>query len=196
MDRRSFLEKCAGGALVALVGCVDGAVPTGRGSVRVLEDDGGMPEGDAGGGSGDPPDGGPTPFDAGSGRSDAGGGPPRDAGPAPTDAGGCTDADHVVMYDVHAQALYFDGSHGPTTGIIRVDWVIEGDAVELEFWHGHGGVSHRFTVSPEHFEALKRGERVTLETTEVDSHSHELFIDPVDPAYRVDGASPVRVPLC
>lgn len=70
-----------------------------------------------------------------------------------------------------------------------------GVAITLEFWHGHGGVQHRFTIAPDQFEALKRGERVTITTTTVDSHEHTLFIDPVDEDYRVPGAPDVDVPL-
>lgn len=77
-----------------------------------------------------------------------------------------------------------------------MEQTLEATAVELEFWHGHGGQSHRFTVLPEHFRALARRERVTLETTVVDSHSHRLFIDPVDERWRVEGAEDVRVPSC
>jgi hypothetical protein len=117
-----------------------------------------------------------------------------DAGvePPPRD-GGC---DVVMMHDTYAQALYYDGTHGPLTGTITVDHVLAGVAVEFEFWHGHGGQNHRFTFLPEHFEALKRGERVMVETTQVDSHAHMLFVDPLDESYRVPGAADVAVPVC
>ena len=121
-----------------------------------------------------------------------------DAGASP-DAGATTpDACQlrvVHMHDTHAQALYLDDSLGPLTGIIRVDAVIAGVALTLDFWHGHGGVRHRFTLEPSHFEALKRGERITVGTTTVDGHAHTLFVDPVDETYRVAGAPDVPVPL-
>lgn len=195
MRRRRFVELCAGGAVAGLVGCIPGdPEETGRGgTVRILGDGGPPdPSGDAGAASdagrrgvdGSAP---PPPRDGGHRRTDA--------GPSPDpDAGSCDE--HVMMHDTHAQALYFDGGHGPHTGIIRVEWIVAGDAVELAFWHGHGGVDHRFTVRPEHFAALTRGERVTLETSEVEGHSHRLFIDPVDERWRVAGAEDVRVPLC
>ena len=40
---------------------------------------------------------------------------------------------------------------------------------------------------------LKKLKRVTVETTDVENHHHSLFIDPVDPTYRVPGAVPVQV---
>lgn len=99
----------------------------------------------------------------------------------------------ITLYDTNAMALYFDGGLGPKTGIIRVSAVVESKAVLFTFWHGHGGRSHLFTVLPEHFAVLKKLKRVTIETTEVDGHTHKLFIDPVEARYRVSGAKPVIV---
>lgn len=114
--------------------------------------------------------------------------------PPVLDAGVCES--FVQLHDTHAQALYFDGTYGPLTGVCTVDYVLANVSVDLEFWHGHNGQQHHFVLLPEHFAALKRGERVTLETTEVDSHQHLLFIDPTDENYRVRGAPDVAVPLC
>lgn len=127
-----------------------------------------------------------TPTDAGTDPRDGGTPPPRDGG----------DCGVVQMHDTYAQALYFDGTHGPLTGVIEVAFVVAGDPVEIEFWHGHGGQNHRYRLGPEEFEALKRGERVTIETTEVDGHSHLLFVDPRDEDYRVPGAPSVDVAVC
>jgi hypothetical protein len=109
-------------------------------------------------------------------------------------ADACTQA-VVRMHDTYAQALYLDNSLGPLTGVVEVDFVLAGASITLEFWHGHGGQQHRFTLEPAHFEALKRGERVTLGTTTVDGHAHTLFVDPRDEDYRVPGAPDVDVPL-
>jgi len=199
MRRRRFLELCAGGAAVGLLGCLpDTTTDTGR-TVRIVEDGGEPPPDPPPGVDGGRGGGAPTDASTAPPRPDGGATAPpdtRDAGPAPEVDAGAPCADYVLMHDTHAQSLYFDGGHGPLTGIIRVEQVVAGDAVELEFWHGHGGENHRFTVGPEHFEALKRGERVMLETTAVDSHTHRLFIDPTDERYRVEGAEDVRVPLC
>ena len=101
----------------------------------------------------------------------------------------------VQMHDTYAQALYLDDSLGPLTGIIEVAYVIAGTTITLDFWHGHGGQQHRFTIEPAHFEQLKAGERVTLGTSTVDNHAHTLFIDPLDETYRVPGAPDVPVSL-
>jgi hypothetical protein len=111
----------------------------------------------------------------------------------PPDAG-CSQ--FVTMHDTHAQALYFDGTYGPLTGVITVDQVLADQELDLEFWHGHNGISHHFLVTRAHFAALKRGERVSIETTEVDSHQHLLFIDPEDESYRASGAPDVQVAIC
>jgi len=101
----------------------------------------------------------------------------------------------VKMHDTYAQALYLDGSTGPLTGIVTVTHMIAGSVVTMDFWHGHGGQLHKFTLEPEHFDALKRGERVTVGTTTVEGHAHTLFVDPREERYRVEGAPDVDVPL-
>jgi len=105
-----------------------------------------------------------------------------------------TEDDVLIMYDTHAMALYMDGSMGPKTGVIKVEQLIAGAPLELRFWHGHGGKTHLFTVTPEHFAALKLQKKVTIETTAVDGHTHKLFIDFSDARWRVPGAQPVPVP--
>src|SRR6185436_5303158 len=101
----------------------------------------------------------------------------------------------VLMHDTNAQALYLDGSNGPLTGVIKVSYVVAGVMLTLDFWHGHNGVQHKFTLEPMHFEMLKKGQKVTLGTTTVDGHAHTLFIDPKDESYRVAGAPDVPVML-
>jgi hypothetical protein len=101
----------------------------------------------------------------------------------------------VKMHDTNAQALYLDGTKGPLTGVITVAHVIASAKITLDFWHGHDGQLHRFTLEPMHFAQLKKGERVTVGTTVVDGHSHTLFVDPKDESYRVAGAPDVDVPL-
>lgn len=130
--------------------------------------------------------------------------PAADAAPSPepdargvdaaTSIDACTQA-IVKMHDTNAQALYLDGTKGPLTGVVTVAQVIAGTTVTLDFWHGHNGVQHKFTLDASHFATLKRGERILLGTTIVDGHSHTLFVDPRDEAYRVLGAPDVDVPL-
>lgn len=122
---------------------------------------------------------------------------PPDAATPPSDgatADACV-ATQVALHDTNAQALYLDGSLGPLTGVIRVADITAGSTLTTDFWHGHGGTQHRFTLTPEIFEQLKRGEKVTVGTTTVDGHSHTLFIDPRDERYRVTGAPDVLVDL-
>jgi hypothetical protein len=122
-----------------------------------------------------------------------------DANPtSPVDANSGVDACAqavVTMHDTYAQALYLDGTHGPLTGVVAVSDLVAGTAITLDFWHGHGGQLHRFTLEPQHFDELKQGHRVTVGTTTVDNHAHTLFIDPLDEEYRVPGAPDVEVSL-
>lgn len=201
MRRRKFLVVCVEGTIIGVVGCVPPSpvrVPAARES---SSEDAEAAAADVG------PDSGPvssTSKDAAahdSGAADSGTSPPPEpdsgmdaSAPDPVDSGVCND--FVMMHDTYAQALYLDGSLGPLTGTIFVSYVIAGLPVELQFWHGHGGVDHMFTLLPQHFEGLKRGERVMIETTEVDSHQHQLFIDPLDLDYQVPGSQPTPVPLC
>jgi len=117
----------------------------------------------------------------------------------PDAAGDGCQQTHVRMHDTYAQAvdlyLGLDGSLGPLTGTIEVAYVLAGTTITLDFWHGHNGVLHRYTLQPADFDALKRGERITLPTTVVEDHSHTLFIDPKDETYRVPGAPDVDVPV-
>ena len=126
----------------------------------------------------------------GGGSDDPGGGNPVTA-----DAGIDACVRHVVMHDTYAQALYLDGTKGPLTGVIQVAYVIAGSKITLDFWHGHGGVQHRYTLEPSHFAELKDGKRITIGTTTVDGHAHTLFIDPRDETYRVPNAPDVEVPI-
>jgi hypothetical protein len=117
--------------------------------------------------------------------------PPVDGG---VDAAACTMT--VTLRDTHAMALYLDGGLGPRTGIVRVADIAAGLEQPRDFWHGHGAALHRFTITPAHFAALRRRERITIETTEVDGHRHTLFVDPTDPQWRVEGATPQTIPAC
>ncbi|HUS27456.1 MAG TPA: hypothetical protein VMZ53_03075 [Kofleriaceae bacterium] len=101
----------------------------------------------------------------------------------------------IKLHDTYAQALYLDGTNGPLTGVITTAHVIAGSIVTMDFWHGHNGMQHRFTLTPQHFADLKHGKRITVGTTTVDGHAHTLFVDPKDEEYRVAGAPDVDVPI-
>lgn len=101
----------------------------------------------------------------------------------------------IIMYDTYAMALYFDGGLGPKTGNIKVDYIVANQPLTLEFWHGHGGVNHKFTLLPEHFAEMKKMKKTYVETNVVADHKHKLFIDFSDSKWRVPGAKPVSVPV-
>jgi hypothetical protein len=134
------------------------------------------------------------PADPPHGEPDAGDDPAMPDASTTTQPDACV-APTVLMHDTNAQALYLDGTYGPLTGNIRVSYVIAGTTLTLDFWHGHGGTPHRFTLEPMHFEKLKQGQKVMVGTTTVDGHAHTLFIDPKDENYRVPGAPDVPVSL-
>lgn len=124
---------------------------------------------------------------------------PGEAGPVDAAAADASDASAeaarlVAVHDTFAVALYFDGSLGPKTGTVTARAMAAGDAVPMPFWHGHGGVLHRFVVAPADLAALRAGRKVTIRTTEVDGHSHLLFVDPRDPRWRVPGGETLLVP--
>jgi hypothetical protein len=99
----------------------------------------------------------------------------------------------VILYDTYAQALYFDGTYGPFTGDIEAVDMAAGTDKTYDFWHGHEGVLHRFTLTAQHFADLRAKKRVNLLTTVVDDHQHQLFVDPVDPQWRVPGGGSVQI---
>ena len=112
------------------------------------------------------------------------------------DAGVDACVQHTVkLHDTYAQALYLDGTNGPLTGTVTTAQVIAGAIVTMDFWHGHGGIQHRFTLEAQHFADLVHGKRITVGTTTVDGHAHTLLIDPKDEGYRVPGAPDVDVPI-
>ena len=104
------------------------------------------------------------------------------------------DGERVLWYDTYAMALYMDGGLGPKTGIIKAEYLLKNEPITMKFWHGHGGKDHAFTLLPEHFSALKAHKKILIKTTEVDGHTHNLFVDPNDPKWRVPGAVPVEIP--
>jgi hypothetical protein len=103
------------------------------------------------------------------------------------------DGELVTLFDCYAVATYFDGGIGPHTGTITVAMIDANQETTLEFWHGHGGKQHQFKITPDHFQSIRDLKKTWIETTTVDNHTHKLFIDPVDPQWRVPGAKPVQI---
>ncbi len=198
LERRHFLKLALGGVVIGLVGCVDDTfnyMPR-RGPTLVdggnANDSGrGLPPGQDASVSPPGQDASVNPP-----QQDANVNPPQqDANvnpPTPDAEPTCTET--ATVYDLYAQSLYFSGEYGPETGNVTAAQIAAGAALDMQFWHEHGGVYHRFTVTQEHLRALARGERVDITTDEVEGHSHNLFIDPA--STRVAGGGSAQVPLC
>jgi hypothetical protein len=77
-----------------------------------------------------------------------------------------------------------DPSDGTETGVLKAADIIKGQSLTLQYWHGHGGVYHLFTVTPDDFTSLKSGHPVIIyeHTTVVEDHYHFVVIDPNKPA--------------
>ncbi len=73
---------------------------------------------------------------------------------------------------------------GTENGILKAEDIIKGEPLTLEFWHGHGGVKHEFTITAENFSSLKAGNPVVVyvPTNVVGGHYHFVVIDPKRPA--------------
>ncbi len=95
----------------------------------------------------------------------------------------------LILSDINAISLYYDGTMGPQTGVITVDDMVLAEDKTYDFWHGHGGSSHQFTVTSNDFIQIRSGLKVSIETDLVDSHSHTLFIDPTSDEFKVLGTT-------
>jgi hypothetical protein len=70
-----------------------------------------------------------------------------------------------------------DGTYSQMPCITMRD-IARGVTKEYQFWHGHGGGSHRFTVTAENFAELREGKFVEIFTNIIDGHRHALRISP------------------
>lgn len=52
-----------------------------------------------------------------------------------------------------------------------------GETKFYEFWHGHSGRNHSFTITAEQFSELKNGKTLEVYTDVVDSHRHAVRIN-------------------
>lgn len=52
-----------------------------------------------------------------------------------------------------------------------------GETKVYEFWHGHSGVNHQFTVTADDFIELNNGETLEVYTNLVDGHRHAVRIN-------------------
>ncbi len=77
-----------------------------------------------------------------------------------------------------------DPNDGTTTGILTAATIIAGVPVTMQYWHGHNGIWHMFTITAENFATLKSGNPVMfyVPTTVVEDHYHLTMVDPNRPA--------------
>lgn len=73
-----------------------------------------------------------------------------------------------------------DGTYNKMPCIALLEMEDAEDRV-YEFWHGHGSMAHRFTLTSEHYRSLLSGETIEIYTDLVDGHRHALRISPNEP---------------
>lgn len=61
---------------------------------------------------------------------------------------------------------------------ITADEIAAGVEKSYEFWHGHGGQQHHFTITADDFVKLQAGTDIEIFTSIVESHRHALLISP------------------
>lgn len=68
-----------------------------------------------------------------------------------------------------------DGTYSGMPTILRkdIDAAIDKD---YNFWHGHSGKLHKFTITHDQFLALQRAETIEPYTSVVDGHRHSLRV--------------------
>lgn len=77
-----------------------------------------------------------------------------------------------------------DPSDGTETGTLTAAQIQTGQEITLQYWHEHGGIYHKFTVTADQLASLKAGKPTvfTIPTTVVEDHYHFTIIDPSKPA--------------
>jgi len=56
-------------------------------------------------------------------------------------------------------------------------FIEKGEEQKYNFWHGHDGELHRFTITAEDFALLRSGKSIEIFTAVVDGHKHAVKID-------------------
>jgi hypothetical protein len=96
----------------------------------------------------------------------------------------------VTVYDLmmHGYSNLGSGFLGQT-GILKATMIRDGKAVTLNYIQDGDG--HKFSLTPEDFEKLKKGQVVTVNTTKANGHDHRVVIDPKN---RAPNAQSVEIP--
>ncbi len=101
------------------------------------------------------------------------------------------DGDTVTMYDMVIEGWSTLGSGFlGESGELKAQVVKDNRTVTLPYVQDDHG--HEFTLTPEHFGKLRRGEKVSLMTTEAQGHYHEVRIDPKN---KVQGSQALTMPV-
>lgn len=97
----------------------------------------------------------------------------------------------ILVYDI--QMLGYSTLGG---GFLGRDAILPAtsirDSVPLNLNYIQDNHGHKFSISTEQFEKLKRGEAVEIITTEAQGHKHRVVIDPKN---RVPGSQPISIPV-
>jgi hypothetical protein len=101
------------------------------------------------------------------------------------------DGDTVTIYDMEMEGWSTLGSGylGPT-GELKAQAVKDNKTITLPYVQDDHG--HEFTLTAEHFAALRKGKKISIETTEAQGHTHEVRIDPKT---RVEGSAGITMPV-
>lgn len=87
------------------------------------------------------------------------------------------DGNTVTMYDMVVEGWSTLGSgHLGDCDDLSAQLVQDNKTVTLAYTQDDHG--HQFTLTPDHFAKLRRGEKISLMTTEALGHHHEVRIDP------------------
>ena len=83
------------------------------------------------------------------------------------------------------EGIRADGKHSASrndgTGLkmpcITKEVIAAGQEVSYDFWHGHSGELHRFTLTVEDLQTLKDEKSIEVFTAIVDGHKHAVKVD-------------------
>lgn len=95
----------------------------------------------------------------------------------------------ILIYDIQMLGYSTLGSgYLGKDGILRATSIRDSLPLNLNYIQDSHG--HKFSITPEDFAKLKRGEAVEIITTEAQGHKHKVVIDPKN---RVPGSAPISV---
>lgn len=81
-----------------------------------------------------------------------------------------------IRADGKRSASRTDGT-GLKMPCITKEVIAAGQEVSYDFWHGHSGELHRFTLTVEDLQTLKEEKSIEVFTAIVDGHKHAVKVD-------------------